>query len=157
LKRNIAYRPGGDNNADNPNTATADLGPCAFEAVECLVVKFQSPGLGANEFISFSNSILSGDTPITNEDLCKAKITYIFSDGFVTTSNFGICPPVSAPLIANSWHPDPHVAPHFHVVQSNLLLASPPPQGCTPDPTTNQCPDVGATSIADSDALQEAG
>lgn len=47
----------------------------------------------------------------------KAKITCIFSDGFVTTSNFGPCPPVSLPLIASSWYPDPFVAPQ--VVKSN--------------------------------------
>jgi hypothetical protein len=155
LKRNIAYQPGGDNNADNPSIAAADPSPCAFATAECLVVKFQPPGLGADNSISFSNSILSGDAPITNEDLCKAKITYIFSDGFVTTSNFGRCPPVSLPLIASSWHPDPHVAPH--VVQSNLLLALDSGSGgCTQDASGN-CPDVDATSIADSDALKEAG
>jgi hypothetical protein len=158
LKRNIAYQPRGDNNADNPSIPAADPGPCAFATAECLVVKFQPPGLGADDSISFSNSILSGDAPITNEDLCKAKITYIFSDGYITTSNFGRCPPVSLPLIASSWHPDPHVAPH--VVQSNLLLADGgSSSGCTPIPGSNPpvCPDVDATSIADSDALTDAG
>ena len=156
LKRDIAYQPHGDNDADKPSIAAADPSPCAFAAAECLVVKFQPPGLGADDSISFSNSILSGDAPITNENLCKVKITYIFSDGYVTTSNFGRCPPVSLPLIANSWHPDPHVAPH--VVQSNLLLAVDGGSlGCTSDPVTGQCPDVDQTSIADSDALQEAG
>jgi hypothetical protein len=158
LKRNIAYQPGGDNNADNPSITAVDLSPCAFATAECLVVKFQPPGLGADDSISFSNSILSGDAPITNEDLCKAKITYIFSDGYVTTSNFGRCPPASLPLIASSWHPDPYVAPH--VVQSNLLLADGGSSlGCTPDKNTGQCPptDESGTSIADSDALQDAG
>jgi hypothetical protein len=164
LKRNIAYQPGGDNDAGNPSIASADPSPCAFAPAECLVVKFQPPGLEANDSISFSNSILSGDAPITNEDLCKAKITYIFSDGFVTTSNFGRCLPVSLPLIASSWHPDPHVAPH--VVQSNLLLADGGSSlGCTPVPGSNPpvCPDVDnpipgiSRGLADSDALQEAG
>jgi hypothetical protein len=164
-KRNIAYQPGGDNDADNPSIATADPSPCAFATAECLVVKFQPPGLEAHDSISFSNGILKsilfskgslsdGGAPITNEDLCKAKITYIFSDGYVTTSNFGRCPPASLPLIASSWHPDPYVAPH--VVPSNLLLAQAAPSlGCTP--VNGVCPDVDATSIADSDALQEAG
>jgi hypothetical protein len=159
LQRNIAYQPRGvDNNADNPSIAAADPSPCAFATAECLVVKFQPPGLGADDSIRFSNSILSSDAPITNEDLCKAKITYIFSDGYITTSNFGRCPPASLPLIASSWHPDPYVAPH--VVQSNLLLADGGSSlGCTPVPGSNPpvCPDVDQTSIADSDALQEAG
>jgi hypothetical protein len=157
LKRNIAYRAGDDDNADDASIATADRGPCAFATTECLVIKFQSPGFDANDSISFSNSILSGDVPITKEDLCKAKITYIFSDGFVTTSDFGVCPPVSLPLIANSWHPDPHVAPHFHAVRSNLLLADPGSPACTPDPTTGLCPSVDQTSISDADVFQDAG
>jgi hypothetical protein len=157
LKRNIAYRAGGDNNANDPSVATADQGPCAFATTECLVVKFQSPGLDANDSISFSNSILSGDASITNEDLCKAKITYIFSDGYVTTSNFGVCSPASLPLVANSWHPDPHVAPHFHAVHSDLLLVDGGSPACTPDPTTNKCPGVDQTAISDADVLTDAG
>jgi len=153
LKRNIAYQPGDDNNADNPSITAADPSPCAFETAECLVVKFQAPGLEANDSISFSKSILSGDAPITNEDLCKAKITYIFSDGFVTTSNFDSCPAVSLPLIASSWHPDPYVAPH--VIKSDLLLAQGAgSQGCTPDDSTGKCPDL---DIRDHDVTKEAG
>ncbi len=72
------------------------------------MVKFRAPGLGANDFISFSKDILSGDASITNDDLCKAKITYMFSDGYVTTSNLRPCPAGPLPLIASSWRPDPH-------------------------------------------------
>jgi hypothetical protein len=152
LKRNIAYQPGGDNNADNPSIAATGPSPCAYATAECLVVKFQAPGLEADDSLSFSNRILSGDAPITNEDLCKAKVTYIFSDGFVTTSNFGRCSPVSLPLIASSWHPDPYVAPHL--VKSNVLLVNNPPSPpCTPDDTGN-CPGL---DIRDHDVTQEAG
>jgi hypothetical protein len=130
LKRNIAYQPGADNNADNPGIEAAGPSPCASAMTECLVVEFQPPGLGANDSISFSKGILSGGAPITNEELCKAKITYVFSDGFVTTSNFGRCPAASLPLVASSWHPDPHVAPQFiKTNKSNLLLAQAPPTG----------------------------
>jgi hypothetical protein len=103
--RNIAYHLGGD---DNP-------------AARSLIVKFQPPGLGTHDSISFSKSVLSGSAPITNDQLCKAKIIYIFSDGFATTSNFGRCPAASLPLIASSWRPDPHVAPQF--IKTNVLLA----------------------------------
>jgi hypothetical protein len=152
LKRNIAYQPGGDKNADDPSIAAAGPSPCASATAECLVVKFQSPGLEADDSISFSKSILSGDAPITNDDLCKAKITYVFSDGFVTTSNFGRCPPSSLPLVASSWRPDPYAAPH--IVKSDLLLASPgdPSQGCTTDDSGN-CPPLEAR---DHDVTQEA-
>jgi hypothetical protein len=154
LKRNIAYQTGGDNNADDPSIAAAGPSPCAFATAECLVVKFQPPGLGADDSISFSNSILSGDAPITNSDLCKAKITYVFSDGFVTTSNFGRCPPVSLPLIASSWHPDRYVAPH--VVQSNLLLADGGSSlGCTP--VDGVCPPLDQSPLSDADVTKEAG
>jgi hypothetical protein len=150
LTRNIAYQPGSDNNADNPTSAAADPGPCAFATAECMVVKFQPPGLEANDSISFSKSILRGDAPITNEELCKAKISYVFSDGFVTTSNFDRCPPVLKPLIASSWHPDPYIAPH--VVKSNLLLAAEvPSQGCTPDDLGNCRP----LEVRDHDVTQE--
>lgn len=150
-RRNIAYRPGGDNNADDRVGAS----PCAFESAECLAVKFQAPGLEANDAISFSERILSGDAPVTNEDLCKAKITYIFSDGFVTTSNFGRCSPGSIPL-ANSWRPDPHVAPH--IVKSNVLLADGSTTlPCTIDVTTGQCPDTTQNAnISDVDVTMEA-
>jgi hypothetical protein len=38
--------------------------PCASATAECLVVKFQPPGLGEHDSISFSKSILNGDAPI---------------------------------------------------------------------------------------------
>jgi hypothetical protein len=151
LKRNIAYQPGSDNNADDPSIAAAGASPCASATAECLVVKFQPPGLDADDLISFSKSILSGDAPITNDELCKAKITYVFSDGFVTTSNFGRCPPSSLPLVASSWHPDPHVAPQ--IVKSDLLLADGgSSQGCTTDDSGN-CPPL---KVKDHDVTQEA-
>src|SRR5262249_52799093 len=122
LMRNIAYNPGADENPENPSIGAADANLCA-SAAECLVVEFRQPGLGAHDRISFSKSILSGGAPITNDDLCKAKITYMFSDGFTTTSNFttsnfttsnfGRCSADSLPLIASSWYPDPTVAPQI--------------------------------------------
>jgi hypothetical protein len=121
LMRNIAYYPGADNNPDNPSIGTAARSPCTSETAECLMVKFQPPGLGAHDSISFSKSILRRGAPITNDDLCKAKITYIFSDGYVTTSTLGRCPAVSLPLIASSWRPDPTVSPW--IVNTNVLLA----------------------------------
>ena len=135
LMRNIAYYPGADNNSANPNIGAATDSPCASATAECLMVKFREPGLGAHDSISFSEGILKsilfskgvlidGGAPITNDDLCKAKITYMFSDGFTTTSNFGHCPAVSLPLIASSWRPDPHVAPHIiKPNKTNLILA----------------------------------
>jgi cytoskeletal protein CcmA (bactofilin family) len=155
LRRNIAYPAGDDNNAGNPSIGAATSSPCASPTQECLVVKFQSPGLGEHDSIGFSSSILSGDAPITNEDLCKAKITYIFSDGFVTTSNFGRCPPASLPLVASSWHPDPYVAPH--IVKSDLLLADGGgfQGGCTEDDNNpGHCVPLDA---ADIDVTTEGG
>lgn len=135
LMRNIAYYPGADNDSAKPNNGAAADSPCASATAECVMVKFREPGLGRHDSISFSEGILKsilfsrgvlseGGAPITNDDLCKAKITYMFSDGFTTTSNFGHCPAVSLPLIASSWRPDPHVAPHIiKPKQTNLLLA----------------------------------
>jgi hypothetical protein len=134
LMRNIAYQPGADANRDDPNIGTAGPSPCASGTTECLVVKFRQPGLAAMDSVSFAKTVLSGGKPITNDDLCKAKITYVFSDGFVTTSNFGRhCSAVSLPLVASSWHPDPHVAPQIIKPDpTNLLLAS-----LTNDPLTS--------------------
>lgn len=135
LMRNIAYYPGADNNPANPSIGAATDGPCASATAECLMVNFRAPGLRAHDLISFSEGILKsilfskgvlsdGGAPITNDDMCKAKITYMFSDGFTTTSNFGHCPAVSLPLIASSWRPDPHVAPHIiKPNKTNVLLA----------------------------------
>ncbi len=132
ILKDIAYYPGGDKNSDNPNIGTAADSPCASASAECLMVKFQLPGLGAQDSISLSNSILKSvlfskgvlsdrGAPITNNDLCKAKITYIFSDGYATTSNFGRCPAVSLPLISSSWRPDPTISPQK--VNTDVLLA----------------------------------
>jgi hypothetical protein len=121
LMRNIAYQPGADNNPDNPTVGAAAHSPCTSAAAECLMVKFQPPGLAAHDSISFAKGILSGGAPITNDDLCKAKITYILSDGYATTSNFGPCPVASLPLVASSWRPDLTVAPR--IIKSNVLLA----------------------------------
>jgi hypothetical protein len=153
LMRNIAYYPGADNNPDNLGIGTAVPSPCTAAEVECLMVKFQAPGLGAHDSISFSKSILSGGAPITNDDLCKAKITYIFSDGYATTSNLGPCPAVSLPLIASSWTPDPTVSPR--IVKPGVLLAQTPthPPPCTPDSMGN-CPPL---SLADANPSEEGG
>jgi hypothetical protein len=153
--RNIAYRSGDDKTPDNPSIGTAEPSPCT--ATECLMVKFQPPGLGEHDTISFSESILSGDMPITNDALCNAKITYIFSDGFATTSNFGRCPAASLPLVASSWRPDPHVAPY--IVKSHVLLVDTIPPTCpgTPDPNTGLCRDPTQSPPADVDPSQEGG
>jgi hypothetical protein len=119
--RNIAYQPAADDTPDNPSIETAAHGPCASTAAECLMVKFEPPGLGARDSITFSQRIASGGAPITNDELCKAKITYVFSDGYATTSDLGPCPAASLPLIANSWRPDLTVPPR--IIKSNVLLA----------------------------------
>ena len=133
--RNIAYYPGADNNSANPSIGAAADSPCSSATAECVMIKFREPGLGRYNSISFSEGILKsilfskgvlsdGGAPITNDDLCKAKITYMFSDGFTTTSNFGHCQAVSLSLIASSWRPDPHVAPHIiKPNKTNLILA----------------------------------
>jgi hypothetical protein len=133
ILKDIAYFPGADNNSAGPSIGTAADSPCASATAECLMVKFQPPGLGADDSISFSNGILKsilfskgivsgGGAPITNDDLCKAKITYIFSDGYATTSKLGPCPAVSLPLMSSSWRPDPTVSPRK--VKENVLLAA---------------------------------
>jgi hypothetical protein len=162
LMRNIAYNPGADNNSADPSIETAADRPCASATAECLMVKFQPPGLGADDSISFSNGILKsilfskgmlsrGGAPITNDDLCKAKITYIFSDGYATTSNLGRCPAVSLPLIASSWHPDPTVSPRkiktdVLLAQRGVVLAAAGATKIPPgnDPGNNNPPPAGA-------------
>lgn len=153
LTRKVAYDPGIDNNPDNPEIGTAGPSPCAATTAACLIVKFQTPGLGADDSINFSQSILSGGAPISKDDLCKAKITYMFSDGYMTTSNFGRCPPVSLALIASSWHPDPQVAPQ--VLKTNVLLAQAPPLPCTP--VDGACLDPTTTPPEDADPTKEGG
>ncbi len=133
IGKDIAYHPGADDNSANASIGTAADSPCASATAECLMVKFGPPGLGVHDSISFSNGILKsilfskgilsgGGAPITNDDLCKAKITYIFSDGYATTSELGSCPAVSLPLISSSWRPDPTVSPR--IVKENVLLAA---------------------------------
>lgn len=133
IMKDIAYYPGADDNSANPSIGTEGDSPCASASAECLMVKFQPPGLGAHDSISFSNGIVKSilfskglvsgrGAPVTNDELCKAKITYIFSDGYATTSKLGSCPAVSLPLISSSWRPDPTVSPRK--VKENVLLAA---------------------------------
>jgi hypothetical protein len=157
LLRKAAYDPGADKKTDNPGIDAAGPSPCAATTTACLVVKFLAPGLGTDDSIGFSQGILSGGAPIARADLCKAKITYVFSDGYMTTSNFGRCPPASPALIASSWRPDPLVAPHF--IKSNVLLAQagPPIRPCTVDPDTSMCKDPSKTPPEDIDPTHEGG
>jgi hypothetical protein len=156
LMRNIAYRPSADNLPVNPSAADdPEIGPynaCIARRAQCLMVEFQPPGLGAKDSISFSTRILSGGAPITNDDLCKAKITYIFSDGYATTANFGRCPAASLPLIASSWQPDLTVSPW--IVKSAVVLAqaTTDPLPCTP--STGPC---GPLVLADANPREEWG
>src|SRR5205823_8425720 len=141
LRRNIAYDPGVDSNPDTPAIGAADPSSCAATTAACLIVKFQALGLEAADSLVFSENMLKAGAPIAKDDLCKAKITYVFSDGYTTTSNFSRCSPDPLPVIASSWRPDPHVAPHF--TKSNLLLAQvapPPTLPCTPVLVPNSDP-----------------
>jgi cytoskeletal protein CcmA (bactofilin family) len=164
--KDIAYFPDADNNRDTSSSKhnrekTADT-PCTAPTAECLIIKFESPGLGPHDSISFSSSVLSGDAPITNNDLCKAKITYIFSDGYATTSNLGPCPAVSLPLIASSWRPDPTVSPRFVKPRALLTVADAPlhpplhPLPCTTD-SNGHCLDPTQTGLSDADPSKEGG
>jgi len=125
--RDIAYRPDAENSPSGSGLGTDADSPCAVPSAECLMVKFQQPGLGTKDSITFSKKILSGGAPITNDDLCKAKITYIFSDGYATTTILDHCPAVTLPLISSSWHPDLTVSPRK--IKSNVLLAQGTSQG----------------------------
>jgi hypothetical protein len=156
LTRNIAYHPGTDEKPDirivEDNTEIGPYNACIARMAQCLKVEFQRPGLGAKDSIKFSKCILNGGAPITNNDLCKAKITYIFSDGYATTTNFG-CPATSQPLIASSWRPDLTVSPWM--VKSNVLLVGGSgASSCTPDPVTGNCPPL---TLADANPREEWG
>jgi hypothetical protein len=155
LLRKAAYDPGADNNPEYPGIGATSSSQCAATTTACLIVKFLAPGLGADDSIVFSQSILSGGAPITQDELCKAKITYMFSDGYMTTSNFGRCPPASRALVASSWRPDPFVAPHF--IKSNMLLAAAPIiRPCTVDTTGDNaglCKDPSKTPPEDQDMV----
>jgi hypothetical protein len=129
LTRDIAYRSDTGNIPSNPGLGAEADSPCATAMAECLMVKFQQTGLGTKDSITFSKDILIGGAPVTKDDLCKAKITYIFSDGYATTSRLGRCPAVSLPLISSSWRPDPTVSPRK--VKSNVLLAQATSQNAT--------------------------
>jgi hypothetical protein len=150
LMRNIAYYPGADDTLANPIIGTAGPSPCASATAECLVVKFQRPGLGEHDSVSFSKSIRSSSGgPITNNDLCKAKITYVFSDGYATTSDFRPCPAASLPLVASSWGPDPTVAPR--IIKTNVLLAALQSAG-----TSSQAASVIGSAYLNNSASQNA-
>jgi hypothetical protein len=132
-----------DNNAGGIYYIGTWYNACAASTARCLIVEFNLPGAGATDYVDFS---ISFTTSVTNADLCGAQITYLFNDGYITTSDLGPSPCSGSSVTANSQNPDltapPQIAnPATFVGASNMP--------CTPLPN-GQCPSPLATGVSDS-------
>jgi hypothetical protein len=98
---------------DNAPGTTYALGSlydlCSASTAQCLIVEFNLPGAGTTskgtDQITFSKGFT---TNLANANLCGAKITSLFSHGYMTTSQLS-CPPngpVPSTLTASSQSPD---------------------------------------------------
>ncbi len=131
--------------------------PCAPATVQCLEVEFNrnpGKGFGPADFIEFSQGILIGGSPITLDELCGAKLVYIFQSGAIITSSLGPCSgSVTTVLTASPQNPDV-TTPNQVVNPGTLVTSSNPP--CTLDPTTGLCPDPTMTGVEDGNPSEQA-
>jgi hypothetical protein len=145
---------------DNAPGAAYQLGTlyntCIAPAAQCLIVEFNLPGAEANTSITFSKGFT---TTVASAELCGADVTFVFNDGYMTTSALS-CPGESSTLTASSQTPDPMapVAPQI-VNQTAFATAAAGNLPCTGgNPTTGQCPsDPVQTGIEDANAAEEGG
>jgi hypothetical protein len=133
--------------------------PCAPAGVQCIEVEFNrnaERGFGAfaTDHIQFSLRILIGGSLITLDELCGAKIVYIFKSGAIITSTLGPCSgPGATVLTANSQNPDA-TTPNQIVSPGTLVTSSDPP--CTLDPATGLCRDPRETGVEDGNPSEQA-
>jgi hypothetical protein len=133
--------------------------PCAPTNVQCVEVEFnrnagQGFGALATDHIQFSLSILIGGSPITLDELCGAKVVYIFKSGVIITSTLGPCSGSGATVLtANSQNPDA-TTPN-QVVAPNALVTATNLPSCTPDPTTGLCHDPQMTGVSDGNPSEQ--
>jgi hypothetical protein len=96
LVSDVDYYPDADNNPNNPSgiykIGTPAYTACTATGAQCLIVEFNPPGLGASDYIQFSQGILSNGAPATLQQLAGAGITFVLSNaspaGTVTTSQY---------------------------------------------------------------------
>ena len=137
--------------------------PCNAANVLCGEVEFnrnEGQGFGANDFMKFSLSILKGAAPAGLDDLCSAKVAFIFSNGYAPASVLGPCSDSSPPstLIATSLSQDPMTAPQVvtvptPVVPNNTPACTPLPSGQCSNPVTEGVTDSNPTTGLEGGAL----
>jgi len=94
LVMDVDYYPDWDNNPSNPNAKYligAAYSACTAKGAQCVIVEFNSPGLGPTDSIEFSQGVLDCNVPATLQQLAGAYITFgliLPSSGSTTTSQF---------------------------------------------------------------------
>jgi hypothetical protein len=141
---------------DNTKNGVYNLGTlydvCAASSSQCLIVELNFPGIGPDTTIQFSKGFT---TPITNANLCGAKITSIFGHGYMTTSQLA-CPNNVAPsvLTASSWSPDLTAPVPPQIVNEAAFEAA--ASGNPPcRPVNGVCPDPVITGVTDANPAEE--
>jgi len=130
-------------------------GICA-PAEDCFLVDL-NPGFMDPDFVEFSIGIRSHGAPITIDQLTAgAKITYVFDDGYQTTSALKLCDFSSQVVCASPQTPDLTVA--SQIVNPDTFQGSGRTPPCTPLPGSGGvCPDVAQTGVSDADPTHEGG
>jgi hypothetical protein len=77
-------------------------------------------------------------------ELCGAKVTLIYSDGYAPTSNYGNC--MSSSLTASSLSQDPTTPPQIVTVSTSVVSTNPP---CTPT-NHGSCTPPSTLGVSDS-------
>jgi hypothetical protein len=129
---------------------------CTAPSAQCLIVEFNRPGAGANSSIKFSKGFT---TAVSSAELCGADVTFVFNDGYMTTSALS-CPAGASTLTASAQTPDLAAATPPQIVdQAAFATAAADNLPCTGgNPTTGQCPsDPTQTGIEDANPSQEGG
>ena len=107
--------------------------PCA--GVRCIEVEFnrgKNQGFTQGDFMQFSQGILdSSNQPVSLGELCGAKVTLVYSDGYAPTSTLGSgnCGNNPSSLITSSLSQDPTTPPQVVTVSTSVISKDPP---CTP-------------------------
>jgi hypothetical protein len=120
--------------------------PCA--SVLCIEVEFnrnKGQGFTQGDFMNFSQGILDNSSqPVSLGELCGAKVTLIYSDGYAPTSTLGNCG--SSSLTASSLSQDPTTPPQIVSVSTSVVSTNPP---CTPT-NHGKCTPPSMLGVSDS-------
>jgi hypothetical protein len=116
---------------------------CSATTVQCMIIEFNTPGAGPTDSLDLQLTFKT-ESGVTNTDLCGTKITYVFSDGLITTSRL---PCSGSTVTTTSQLPDLRFQSE---IANPATFVSATKLGCTPLPDGQTCPNPVTTGVSDS-------